>query len=357
MAAHGSTPASAREYGPGLRAFAALISVALFLVLLEAGLRILVRVFQNEQTRTEFRIAIEALPQSERVYGLRANVPEPFVTNSYGFRGPEVPVKKPPSVFRILMLGDSITYGNAVAWNETFSHFLEQELNAAGAETRFEVLNLGVSGYNTRQELATLRQLGLQFAPDLVVLNVCLNDSDPVKEIVRSGLRNRTSIHRLSDINLRTVIASSYLLTLVKDSFVKLLRRHGTALTVLNSPTIFVDSRVRESAWTGMKGDMEEIARVTRERGIPLVALIYPYGSQINLPAEKRIPQQDLLRFFSGIGVPALDLAPLYESNGPGMFIDNHVHLSPAGHRIIAGGIRGFLSEKAVLPPVGRRPG
>ena len=130
----------------------------------------------------------------------------PISSNTFGFRGEEITLDKGQNTFRIIMLGDSITFGNGVAWNETFSYHLQTMFNDSYRSLKFEVLNFGVSGYNTKQELAILRELGLKLDPDIVVLNVSLNDSDPVKKVGAHGLSNKTTISKLSDINVRTIV-------------------------------------------------------------------------------------------------------------------------------------------------------
>jgi lysophospholipase L1-like esterase len=54
-----------------------------------------------------------------------------------------------------------------------------------------EVLNFGVNGYNTRQEVETLREKGLQFEPDLVVVAYCVNDKIPDSGGIRWDLEIR----------------------------------------------------------------------------------------------------------------------------------------------------------------------
>lgn len=96
-------------------------------------------------------------------------------SNSLGFRDRERSVDKVPGTFRILVLGDSIAAGQGVRRAEdNFPPLLEHGLNEAGLKA--EVINFGVTGYNTQQEVETLRDKGLVFAPDLVLLSYCLND-------------------------------------------------------------------------------------------------------------------------------------------------------------------------------------
>jgi lysophospholipase L1-like esterase len=91
--------------------------------------------------------------------------------NSAGFRGEEFPTKKDRSITRVATLGGSTTYGVGVNDNETWPFQLEQIL---GSE--FEVLNLGVPGYTTAENLI---QTGLQlsdYKPDIAIYLVGLND-------------------------------------------------------------------------------------------------------------------------------------------------------------------------------------
>ena len=94
--------------------------------------------------------------------------------NSQGLRDNEYSLAKPPGVYRILMLGDSTTFGWGVPMNETTAKILERELNAVhvpGYE-RFEVINAGVGNYDTVQEVTYYQTRGRDFHPDLVVLGL-----------------------------------------------------------------------------------------------------------------------------------------------------------------------------------------
>jgi lysophospholipase L1-like esterase len=91
-------------------------------------------------------------------------------TNPAGQRGRDVPVEKPSGVFRILVLGDSFVEAVQVAEHERFVARLEQLLNGSGASRRFEVIDGGCGGWGTAQEYLYLRDDGVRYAPDLVLL-------------------------------------------------------------------------------------------------------------------------------------------------------------------------------------------
>ncbi len=101
-----------------------------------------------------------------------------ILINSHGFRGGEVSLRKAPNTFRIVCIGDSITFGHWVGQQETYSARLEQYLNEtyATADRRFEVLNFGVTGYNIVQIEEMLRQRAIHYDPDLILYAYCLND-------------------------------------------------------------------------------------------------------------------------------------------------------------------------------------
>ena len=114
-------------------------------------------------------------------------------TNSLGLREGERLRAKPPGTYRIVALGDSITMGWGVSQDMTFPAQLERQLNARPPRgfpegLRYEVLNLGVGNYNTVQEVMRLKNIGLDLAPDLIILGYFINDAEPTPKPDRGFL-------------------------------------------------------------------------------------------------------------------------------------------------------------------------
>ena len=110
-----------------------------------------------------------------------------YAHNSLGLRGAEPQSPRPEGLFRILLLGDSNTYGWGVRLESTFGWLTEQRLqqalsassaslDASSRNRKVEVLNAGFVGYNTGDALALFRHLHETLQPDLVLLVWFAND-------------------------------------------------------------------------------------------------------------------------------------------------------------------------------------
>lgn len=98
-------------------------------------------------------------------------------TNSNGFIGSKgYGYEKSPGTIRILGLGDSFQFGVGVEQNETYLDILEESLNRNAGGKRHEILNYGVPGYATRQELKYFEKEGKKYRPDIVLVSFFVND-------------------------------------------------------------------------------------------------------------------------------------------------------------------------------------
>jgi len=92
--------------------------------------------------------------------------------NSLGFRDVERSYEKTENTVRIAVLGNSWTEALQVPQEKTYCAVLERRLtgSACFAGKRVEVLNFGVAGYSTGQELLALQQEVWKYHPDVILL-------------------------------------------------------------------------------------------------------------------------------------------------------------------------------------------
>ena len=173
----------------------AAISTALAVALAAIGIESWVRL-RWDQTR-----GMPGFYVSDPILGIRLNpgydgwfAGVPARINALGFRdNRDSDLAKPPGTFRILVLGDSVTFGHGTLFETTYPYLLEQRLKSWRPSTQWQVWNLGVPGYNTGQELSQLKQLGPRYQPDLVIVGFYPNDMTDNAVIEQPSLTRRLS--------------------------------------------------------------------------------------------------------------------------------------------------------------------
>lgn len=144
-------------------------ALAVSLLLVEGLLR-LIGVSHPIFDRADPVLGNSLIPRAE---GWQTREGRSFVRiNSHGFRDIERQRAKKSGTLRIAVLGDSFTEARQVALEDTFCSVLESELKQPGKHPAdsAEVLNFGVSGYGTSQQLLALRNHVWDFDPDVVLL-------------------------------------------------------------------------------------------------------------------------------------------------------------------------------------------
>lgn len=287
------------------------------------------------------------LENSARRYGLRPNTRSMQTgvlveTNSLGFREKEYPVERSPGVRRIVVLGDSYTLGVGVEFPETFTKRLEARLNRAGGAV--EVINFGVSGYNTVMELATFREVAAQFRPDLVIVAYVPNDAErvgPAGELQGDG--SAQSILNIAHQRLRdTSMLYRYLSPKIGTAFRLFDARYAVGAT--NQILRSYDEGA--PGWIESRRALLDIAGEAQKIGAPTLVVVLPmmvdFATSPFGPAHERITQ-----FCKDHGIDVLDLLPRFERERASdlvVFLDGHPN--SRAHRIFADGIFHHLSSR-----------
>lgn len=97
--------------------------------------------------------------------------------NSLGLRGPEIIIPKPKKTYRIIITGGSTAYETGVLhWKDDTARQLQAELRHYYNSQDIEVINGGISGYNSWETLINLEMKLIDLGPDLVIIYDNLND-------------------------------------------------------------------------------------------------------------------------------------------------------------------------------------
>jgi len=123
-------------------------------------------------------IQFENKPNTDCVFDgsqIRIN-PTHIKINSDGLRDDEYNINKSNNTFRIIILGDSFTFGLGVELKDTYAKVLEKKLNKLSKKTKYEVINFGTIGYNAKQEVELFKLKGIKYNPDLIIIGFLDND-------------------------------------------------------------------------------------------------------------------------------------------------------------------------------------
>jgi hypothetical protein len=110
----------------------------------------------------------------------------------------EYALAKQPNTFRILVLGDSVTFGHGSIYEHSYPYLTEQRLKTWMPSIDWQVWNAAVPGYNTSQELAQLLEVGDRFAPDLVIVGFYENDLTDNQPLATPGVARKAAARTLS---------------------------------------------------------------------------------------------------------------------------------------------------------------
>jgi len=125
----------------------------------------------------------------------------PVHINSLGFRDShDYDLRKGPRTVRILVLGDSVTFGHGSVYEHTYPFLVNERLKRWRPDIDWQVWNLAVPGFNTAQELAQLREIGPAFAPDQVVVGFFENDVAQNDQWQLLRPRSRLAMETLNEI-------------------------------------------------------------------------------------------------------------------------------------------------------------
>ena len=260
--------------------------------------------------------------------------------NAQGRRDNEVPFPKPAGTYRIALLGDSVAFGARVEAKNDFATQLEWTLNARTPSLRYKVLNFGVPGYGTWQELSALKDKALAFDPDLVMLAFVMNDLYDNNQAGQMG----------------------YLSTLHMQSTAKFLREHSAFYRLVREKVLSVEaqSALRDPCagadpafcWNTTKQLLDQMVEITHQNGAKLVLVVFPIRSQTFAP-DPNIEshyQQVINEYARAKGIPAVDLLKAFTENGDQeLFVDDY-HPTEVGHSIAMIEILEQLDAQGVLP-------
>ncbi|MEJ2722275.1 MAG: GDSL-type esterase/lipase family protein [bacterium] len=260
----------------------------------------------------------------------------PVTVNSHGTRGEEFSTVKPPGDFRILCVGDSRTFGWGLADGDTYPAILQDSLRAlAGDMPRVEVINAGVNGWSWSQVFAFLRDTGLSYDPDVIVVADAYSYTSFTEDrdnAFVADMRRRVWFKNL----LRRSAVYHYF---VEYKFRELYHRLGQLAFPGRRNTTGdggVDSSRVDTDEGYYRTYVMRVCELLEQNGVPFILLHLPTEGETSAkrPTVWNAKYDAALKY----GVPFVDVTDAFLASKEKLFLQaDPLHQNAAGNRIIAG--------------------
>lgn len=300
-------------------------------------LELAARAFWHHQDSGNTRSGL-AIPDKHLTWKLQPYTEGPLKTNELGFR--DTPYN-PKAEHRILLLGDSVAWGDGIEdINAIFPQQLQEILSHTDAE-EYEIINSAVLGYSTFQQRKYLELYGMSLDPQLIVLQFCLND---VVERY-SSLAHYGGDNVFLGVDTRHSIQGAYGFLMHNSRLFEGMARMAMGwsrdIQAYKMEKLASDhlSKELKEAWDITLSEIEGIRQQAASRNIPLMLVIAPYRFQLDDPENLNQPQKVLWEYARTKNVEVIDLLPIFShvnrSSDIPLFNDAN-HFSIAGHTLAA---------------------
>ncbi len=367
-----------------------LISILCTLALLEVGVRYL-NSFMGHYPQKDPILHHSLVPKA-KLHTSNDEFDVTYQINSYGLRDNEYTLEKPNDVFRILVLGDSYTFGIGSNLEDTFSKVLEKKLQSENPQRKIEVINGGCSSYSPLLEYLFLVYKGLALHPDLVILNYDMSDvqddykygqvavkdaeGKPIKvppvdvqyyyKEIKKGYQSKYAFLEKSEL-YQFIMKRYYQLAGKRD----VPYFYQQAQVVAGNIEYDRDLPMRENAGDWKKyfensaQNLKRIQNLLKENKIGFVIAIYPYGNLLNEKEwaigrklrgfDAKVYHSQLFDYLSDFckeqGIPFLNMTPDFQASKDfPLYYPYDGHFTPAGNKVAAESLEKFLLKEDLTP-------
>lgn len=329
-----------------------IVSVLLCLIIIETGIRIWnPQIAKPEMTQLHQASPYFGYDLVPGTYGV-GFMGESYQINSDGFRGSELRSQKKPGLFRVMVIGDSFTFGARVNQEDTYPAQLEKALHRMS--TPCEVINCGVIGHNMWQHFEVLKRKVLPFHPDLVVLG--LFEDDLLQSVSpRESSDEYHGGNPFEDRNLFGILGHFSLWNFLRNanatyeykyryrrgySYIKTIeerKKEWGPANPTNKNYKIMSGKAEKQQYVDFAETLKKFVELANTKGVKVLVAMIPDSVQLNEPHLQTV-NRFVQRVCNSIKVPFLDLTPILESeeDRSSLYLfPFDAHNSPKGLRLI----------------------
>ncbi|MGI0117388.1 SGNH/GDSL hydrolase family protein [Zooshikella sp. RANM57] len=220
--------------------------------------------------------------------------------NKFGFRDDNFNIPKSKGTIRVMVLGDSLTWGAGLSENERYTEVAQRIINIKNNNNKkYEILNFGLSSASTFHERNILNKFHKVVDPNLIVVGFCLNDTQPRSQNFsqeRHELYKKWGylVHSFSN-KLR-----KYGLRYIGEIFKKLFYKSAEKFGIIPNWQDALDRtyNITSQEWTLFEKSLIDIKNISDSLSLPPpVFAILNQGTYTDKPTNYASPNNDLQLF------------------------------------------------------------
>jgi|TARA_B110000240_G_C13496113_1_gene451714 lysophospholipase L1-like esterase len=260
--------------------------------------------------------------QGKSIYGKILRI------NNHGLRGPDIDLFKDIDKKRILILGDSVTFGYCLDYEDTFSGILEKQL-VSSKKFQGEVINAGHIGFNIKDSANYYKIYGNKFNPDIIIIAVNRSDntSQSLDYLIKDGISySKNSKWIFIPPFIKNILRKSSLYMTIGLVKARIEYRKVIAQSV-DASTSMIDS---------VKIDLKNLKKHAINFDTPLWIVAVPNERDVIKGEYQEKFLDDLRKYSEKLNIPFIDTLQDFKKDQQNYCLNDQAHPSKVGHSIIA---------------------
>ena len=268
------------------------------------------------------------------------------------FRGFEPRLSRHTDTYRILVVGDSFSWGHGVHPEDSFPRRLETRLDTVSRGDDFEVVNWSRPGWNTVVEYRSVEASIDKISPDLLLLTFVLNDPEPfdLKKLAVLRTELRRGEPRLPPSAYLYRNSQFYAMVWDRIENTRIHRAYST----------YYHSLYEGPDWKNCLKALESFRDLAHARSIPMAVILFPIFDSPMDDAYAYTDLHDKIREVGqSLGIPVLDLLEAYRGVDVyrlALVPYTDAHPNELAHRIAADFILDYLARARLVPRLDYKP-
>jgi lysophospholipase L1-like esterase len=259
------------------------------------------------------------------------------------------------SKYRILGLGDSVTFGSGIKIEDTYLSVLER-LIRKNIDKKSDIIKTGINGYDFDQEYTYYIEELYKYNPDIVMIGVVLNDArivDPIS--VKEWILKKNNADTITKTSQKSFLNNLYTYNFYKMTLIQLTHHKEIKAARDNYNReyfYYVYNLWKGEPWDNYSKKLIRLNDIAKSKKSRVVIVLFPYTQQFKYAEDYgRIPQEKITALALENGIEVIDLYEILNRKDYIQFYlrSDNTHLNEKGNKLVGEFIYNEMLKKGLI--------